>query len=105
MPTWDVVTEWFRGRPVWVADGLFAVFVAVTELRANSLSPDLPAGTVPPSLGPAPLQVILTLCLTLPLTFRRVAPSWIVIVVGVLSGVHAWSGSAAPGSRWQPCGC
>lgn len=85
MPTWDVMTEWFRGRPVWVADGLFALLVALGELGLKSLSP--PSAMATP--GPVPVVVLATLALTLPLALRRVAPSLIVVIVGVVTGAHA----------------
>lgn len=36
VPTWDVMAEWFRERPVWVADGLFAVLAYVSGLVTPS---------------------------------------------------------------------
>ena len=90
MPTWDVVAEWFRRRPVWVADGVFALFVALMELSTRSL-------LVTESSMPTPVAVILTLSLTLPLALRRVAPSGIVIIVAVVTGAQASLGLSNSG--------
>nr|WP_240977876.1 histidine kinase [Planctomonas sp. JC2975] len=76
------MVQWCRSLPGWVWDSLGAVALAVISLVPALRSYGLALGEL--ASRPAdPLHIVLILAQTLPLAARRIAPGWVLGVVGL----------------------
>ncbi|MHA7984786.1 sensor histidine kinase [Rathayibacter sp. CAU 1779] len=76
------LVQWCRSLPGWVWDGLGAVALAAISLVPALRSYGLELGELSSRPGD-PLHVVLILVQTLPLAARRIAPGWVLGVVGL----------------------
>jgi len=84
----QAVVEWFRLRPVWVADGVLAVLVAAADITTTvELAPRAVVGPMQVSV---PVAVVLLLAGNLPIAARRVAPIPIAAVTGAVGLTTAY---------------
>jgi signal transduction histidine kinase len=84
----QAVIDWFRARPVWVADGILAVLVTYADVAVTAeIAPREVAG---PLQGSTLVAVVLLLTGSLPVAARRLAPVPVAAVCGLTGLLTAY---------------